>query len=335
MPIRMLFERFQEQLAEVPAHGRQAAGSQSEAQSTALTNSVNIAGIPITNTVSGGHSSSTSSGQSGNFQEQFGLGGFGLNVGLESDKIGSGVSATGIPGHDLGLNIGGLHLGLTNNGGGLFGGQNTQTQSSATAAATGHGAQSSSQSNTQSNSFNGLGGLFNVQNTLSNSQAHAYSQDGKTSANSGANGLASAQTVNVPSVAPSQPNLQQPGYGGIFNSFPINPFGNFNGQHLGGPIRPVQQYPQQQFGYQQFPGQQFPNQQQFPFQQYPVQKYPAQQYPAQQFSNQQGYNLYGQSLSPFQGRISNILSMARFCLILKYILNSIFRNLWTTKTTIR
>lgn len=116
----------------------------------------------------------------------------------------------------------GLNLGLTNKGG-LFGSQNTQTQTGATAAATGQGAQSSSQSNTHSNSISGLGGLFNVQNTLSNSQAQAYSQDGIAAANSGANSLAAAQTANVPNIvsAPAQSNFRQPGIGGLF------PFGNF------------------------------------------------------------------------------------------------------------
>lgn len=336
MPLRMIFQRFQEHQAQVPAQGigRQATGSQSEAHSSALTNAVNIAGVPITNTVSGSHAASTSSGHSGNFQEHFGLGGFGLDVGLASDKIGSGVSANRVPGQQLGLHLGGLNLGLTNKGG-LFGSQNTQSQTGATAAATGQGAQSSSQSNTQSNSISGLGGLFNVQNTLSNSQAQAYSQDGIASANSGANSLAAAQSANIPHVAsPFQSNFQQPGIGGIFNSFPINPFGH---GHFGS-LQPMQQYPSQQFGYQQYPGQ-FPNQQQFPsqsgfggspfggfggqqtqqypaqqyptqqypgqqypIQQYPVQQYPTQQYPSQQFPNQQGYNIYGQPLSPFQGK---------------------------------
>lgn len=109
MPIRKL---FQEHRAQIPAHGigRQATGSQSEAQSSALTNSVDIAGIPITNTVSGSHATSTSSGHSDNFQEHFGLGGYGLDVGLASDKIGSGISATRVPGQELGLHIGGLYL---------------------------------------------------------------------------------------------------------------------------------------------------------------------------------------------------------------------------------
>lgn len=312
MPIQMIFQRFREHQAH--GIGRQATGSQSEAHSSALTNAFNIAGVPITNTVSGSHAASTSSGHSDKFQEHFGLGGYGLDVGLASDQIGSGISANRVPGQQLGLHIGGLNLGLTNKGG-LFGTQNTQAQTGATAAATGQGAQSSSQSNTHSNSISGLGGLINVQNTLSNSQAQAYSQDGIAAANSGSNSLAATHTANVPNFVspPAQSNFQQPGIGGIFHSSPINPFGNFNGAF--GAFKPIQQYPQQHFGYQQFAGQQFPNQQQYPIQQYPVQQYPAQQYPGQQFPiqqyqiqqfpNQQGYNIYGQQLPPFQGKNGN------------------------------
>lgn len=303
MPIRMIFQRWPEHQAH--GIGRRATGSQSEAHSSALTNAFNIAGFPITNTVSGSHADSTSSGHSDQFQEHFGLGGYGLDVGLASDEIGSGISVNRVPGQQLGLHIGGLNLGLINKGG-LFGSQNTQIKTGSTAAATGRGAQSSSQSNTHSSSISGLGGLINVQNTLSNSQSQAYSQDGIAVANSGSNSLAATHTANVPNFVspPAQSNFQQPGIGGISHNSPINPFGNFNGAF--GAIKPIQQYPQQQFGYQQFSGQTFTNQQRYPIQQYPVQRYSAQQYPGQQFTiqqfpNQQEYNIYGQQVSPFQG----------------------------------
>lgn len=333
MPIRMLLERFQEnhsELNEIPT-GRQAAGgSESQAHSSALTNAVNVAGIPITNTVSGGHASSTGTGHAGNFQEQFNLGGYGLNVGLASDKVGTGIGINREPGQ-AGFHIGGFNLGFVNNGGLLGGNKNTQTESGATASAVGQGVQSSSQSNTQSNSHSHLGGLVNVQNTLSNSQAQAYAQNGATTANTGASSV-SAQSTNVP-ITVQSPGQQQahqlgPGISSLFSSFPVNPFNHFHQPTYGIQNTPAQSFPgqfptQQQFPNQPYGHQQFPNQflnSQFPNQYYPGQQYPYQphhhhqQYPYQPFPNQHGYNGFPQqSYNPFynqqgQGKQSDFFS---------------------------
>lgn len=196
MPIRMLIERIQERREIEPgAESRQLnqVGAQSQAQSEALTNAINVVGIPITNSVSGSKTSSTSGSQTGSLNEQFNLGGLGVNAGINSDKIGTGFGIDQTPGQ-LGLHLGGLNFGLSNNGG-LFGhGQNTQTQTSASSAATGQGATSTSSSSTQSNGFH-LGHLFNIQNTLSNSQAQSTSLTGQTSATAAAN--AAAQNSNA------------------------------------------------------------------------------------------------------------------------------------------
>lgn len=274
-------------------------GSQSEAVNNALTNTVNLAGIPITNKVTGSKVNNDGS-YSGNLQNQFSIGGLGLNAGLNSNNAGFGVNKQ--PGN-VGLNLGPLSLAFMNNGG-LSGGNSgsgagNQAQSNAGATATGEGSATNSQ--TQSGSHNVDLGLLNVQTTYSNSQAQAVSQNGATSANAGSATQANANG----GVQPQQNGFVQPGAGlaALFGGRPdyqqqqqqyypnqrpgfpfspppqaFNPFKPFGGQRPPPPpFGPfglgfnAQQYPQQNYGHggyqhqlggnQQFTGG-VPNQQQ-------------------------------------------------------------------------
>lgn len=178
MPIRMLLSNFRGQNPETENAG----GSRSTAMSNAVTNQLNLGGIPISNTLSSSRANSNGA-RSGNLNEQFNIGGLGLNVGLASDQFGTGIGLNRNPGQ-AGLHIGALNLGV--------GRANTQTQTNAAATATGDDARSQSASDQRSRNFNL--GLLNVQNTLSHSQSDAYSQNGQTSANAGANTATQQQT---------------------------------------------------------------------------------------------------------------------------------------------
>lgn len=222
-PVRTFLERFENRAEPTSNHG-----SQSEASGSAITNAVNVAGIPITNSVSGAQSASTNGAFAGDFNEHFNLGGFGLDTGLSSDKVGTGIGINQKPGQ-YGFHVGGFNFGLTNQGG-LFGNsqQAANTQSSASASASGAGSTSTSQSHTQSNNFN-LGNLLNVQNTLSNSQAHSSSQHGSTNAN--AEGGSASQISNANSFPTSQnfnPQYQQPDFVNNFQNCLTNPFSPAN-----------------------------------------------------------------------------------------------------------
>lgn len=328
MPIRHLFERLQEH-REARNQERQfieEGGSVSHAQSNALTNAINVAGIPITNTVSGAHSSSSGGGGAGNINEQFNLGGYGVNAGIDSQGVGSGFGISKTPGQ-LGVHLGGLNFGLSNNGG-LFGGsQSTQTQTSASSTASGQGATSTSNSNTQSHGYQ-LGNLFNIQNTLSQAQAQSQALNGQTSATAGAN--AASQTTNSnqynqgyygtphrfgflnsgrsylinPFLIAGQPFNQQQNLGNSFYQQFIKP--NYSPNYPYYPQKPNYQqypsypqppyhhhhhgyypsYPQQPFPQNNFPQQSF-LQQNFPQQPYPQQNIPQQPFPNQQYPNQQ------------------------------------------------
>lgn len=186
--------------------------SQSTANANALTNAVNLAGIPITNTVSGAHANKDGS-HSGSLGEMFQLGGYGLDASISNMNQGFGVNRK--PG-ELGITLGGLNFGLSNHGGLLGGSQTaTQTQSTAGATATGEGATSSAASQTQSQSHNL--GLLNVHNSVSSANSQATSLNGATSATAGSN--AASQSVQAPTVLvpsridnanPSQQNQYYP-----------------------------------------------------------------------------------------------------------------------------
>lgn len=88
--------------------------SQSTANANALTNAINLGGIPITNTVSSAQASSSSGSHTGSLGETFHLGGLGLNAGLSNTNQGFGVDRH--PG-ELGIHLGGLNFGLSNHGG--------------------------------------------------------------------------------------------------------------------------------------------------------------------------------------------------------------------------
>lgn len=255
MPIRMFLAHIREQHALADQDGIELnqAGSHSEAQSKALTNSLTIGGVPVSNTISGAHSSSTSGAHSGNVKEQFMVGGLGVTAGINSAEVGTGFGINRQPG-GVGVHLGSLNFGLSNHGGLLGGGmQNSQTQTVATSSASGAGATSSSQSNTKTNSF-GLGPLINVQNTVSSSQAQSTSLQGSTSAVAGAN--SAAQSAQIPTVvSPNQISQQesrhignqQPGF---YQSIYQQPSFPQNGFQLPGFQQPgflQQSYPQPQF----------------------------------------------------------------------------------------
>lgn len=165
--------------------------SQSVAHSNSLTNAINLAGIPIKNTVSGGHTASTDTGLGGKLMEQFSIGNLGITAGLNSEGIGSGFGVNRKPG-EFGIHLGGLNFGFTNHA------ANTDTQTITTSSATGEGATSSSQSNTHSNSYTAGNGHINIQNTISSSHAHSSSLTGTTSAGvGGADSSASSATQNT------------------------------------------------------------------------------------------------------------------------------------------
>lgn len=227
-------------------------GSESESQVHSLTNAINVVGVPITNTVSGAHTASTSGGHAGNFKEQFSIGNLGLVAGVNSEEFGTGFGINRKPG-ELSIHLGSLNFGLTNQAS-----ANKNPQTVATSSATGAGAATLSETNTHSNTY-GYGNAVSVQNTVSSSHAHSSSLTGTTSADAGAT---SATTQNAqyqqqpsnplpsnpqPDVAPQnsqlpyvemkviipqpggqqnpqigvqQPNYQQPGYQptGIFRT---------------------------------------------------------------------------------------------------------------------
>lgn len=207
MPLRELIAHIQHHRTEMNEiqdnNGRQVNedGSESAAQSNALTNAINVGGIPITNTVSGTHTASTSTGHTGSFKEQFSIGQLGLTAGLNSQQFGTGFGIDRKPG-EFALHLGALNFGLNNHAGDT---QNSQTQTIASSSATGAGATSTSQTDAHSNSYN-LGNAVSVQNTVSSSQAHSSSLTGTTSADAEAT---SATSQNAQASNPIQ-YQQQP-----------------------------------------------------------------------------------------------------------------------------
>lgn len=219
MPIRMLIARLQQHRSD---NGRQLdqSGSESEAQSNALTNAINVVGIPIKNTVSGTHTASSSGGHTGSIKEQFSIGNLGIVAGINSEQVGTGFGVNRKPG-EVGLHLGALNFGLSNQAADI---KNTQTQTIASSSATGAGATSTSQTDTHSNSY-AIGGAVNVQNTISSSHAHSSSLTGSTSAVADATGSAIQNTqvpnneplnlihIKIPDHGNQQPNPQQPNPG--------------------------------------------------------------------------------------------------------------------------
>lgn len=191
MPIRMLIAHLQQHRAEMKAiqdninNGRQVneGGSESDSQIHSLTNAINVGGVPITNTVSGTHTASTSGGHAGSFKEEFSIGNLGLNAGVNSEQFGTGFGVNTKPG-EFSIHLGSLNFGLTNQ---ALANKNQQT--AATSSATGAGAATSSETNTNSNTV-GYGNAVSVQNTVSHSHAHSSSLTGTTSANAGATSAA-------------------------------------------------------------------------------------------------------------------------------------------------
>lgn len=185
MPIRELIAHLQQHRAEMNEvqdnTGRQVneGASESESQVHSLTNAINVGGVPITNSVSGAHSASTSSGHTGNFKEQFSIGNLGLTAGVNSEHFGTGFGINRKPG-EFGIHLGSLNFGLTNQAN-----ANKNPQTVATSSATGAGAATLSETNTNSNTY-GYGNAVSVQNTVSHSHAHSSSLTGTTSANAGA-----------------------------------------------------------------------------------------------------------------------------------------------------
>lgn len=212
MPLRMLIAQLQHQRAEQDNDANQA-GSESEAQSNALTNAINVVGIPIKNTVSGTHTASTSAGHSGSFKEQFSIGNLGITAGLNSEQVGTGLGLNRKPG-EIGLHLGALNFGFTNHAG-----DNKNTETIASSSATGGGAISTSQTDTHSNSYVVGHGAVNIQNTVSSSQAHSTSLTGTTSAAAEAANSAT-QNSQIANTGPAnpiqyqqyqhQPNVPQP-----------------------------------------------------------------------------------------------------------------------------
>lgn len=208
MPLRMLIAHLQHQRAEQDNDANQV-GSESEAQSNALTNAINVAGIPIKNTVSGTHTASTGAGHSGSFKEQFSIGNLGITAGLNSEQVGTGLGLNRKPG-EIGLHLGALHVGFTNHA------DNKNTETIASSSATGGGAISTSQTDTHSNSYVVGHGAVNIQNTLSSSQAHSSSLTGTTSAAANS-ATQNSQFANTGPANPiqyqqyqQQPNVPQP-----------------------------------------------------------------------------------------------------------------------------
>lgn len=209
MPLRMLLAHLQQHRTEMNEvqnnDGRQLnqGASESVAHSNALTNAINVGGIPIMNTVSGTHTASTSSGHTGSVKEQFSIGNLGLIAGLNSEGIGTGFGVNRKPG-EFGLHFGSLNFGVNNHAS-----ANSQTQTIAASSATGTGATSTSQTDAHTNSHI-LGNAVTVQNTVSSSHAHSSTLSGTTSAIAGA---ASTATQNTQASNPIQYQeyQQQPG----------------------------------------------------------------------------------------------------------------------------
>lgn len=111
-------------------------GSQSSANSNALTNAINLAGIPISNTVSNAHASSSGGAHTGNLAENFQIGGIGFNADVSNKNHGFGIDRK--PGESLQIHLPGVNFGLSNHGG-LFGGSQTTTQTQSNAGATASG----------------------------------------------------------------------------------------------------------------------------------------------------------------------------------------------------
>lgn len=207
MPLLELISNIQQHRAGI---GRQSneGGSQSESQAHSLTNAIMVGGVPITNTVSGAHTASTSSGHTGMFKEQFSIGNLGLTAGVNSEKFGTGFGIDRKPG-EFNIHLGSLNFGLTNQAN-----ANKNPQTVATAGATGAGAATSSETKTQSNTY-GYGNAVSVQNTISSSHAHSSSMTGTTTANAGATGATSQnaqyqQQQQQQPYNPQQPNSQPP-----------------------------------------------------------------------------------------------------------------------------
>lgn len=188
------------------------AGSQNLAVNNALTNSVNVAGLPITNTFSGSRSNENGD-RSRQVQHQLNVGGLGLTTGLNSENRGSGFGVNRQPGN-AGFHLGPLSLQLMNNGGLLGGNRATgaggasQVQTNADLLASGDGASTNAQ--THSGAGGRSLGLLNLQNSFSNSQGIAQSQNGDTTANAGASGF-QQNSAGIPQT--QEYDYSQPGVG--------------------------------------------------------------------------------------------------------------------------
>lgn len=257
MPLRNFIERLRHMRTEMHPDllendGNQV-GSESVAHSNALTNAINLAGIPIKNTVSGSHTGSTDTGLTGSLTEQFSIGNLGLTAGLNSGQIGTGFGINRKPG-EFGIHLGGLNFGLTSHASDV-----KDAQAITSSSATGAGATSSSQTDTHSNNYVLGHGHINVQNTVSSSHAHATSLTGTTSADVGSANSApqSNQVSNTGSTSPFQ-YQPQPDVDTHENN--EQPFAEMKQVESGFQQNPQHgfQQPDSQFGYQQ-PQSQQPN----------------------------------------------------------------------------
>lgn len=248
-PLRTFFERLRDEmnpeLENNIANLFKPVGSLSAAHNSAVTNEINLAGIPIKNTVSGAHTASTSTGLAGNLVEQFSIGNLGITAGLNSEQIGTGFGINRKPG-ELGLHLGGLNFGFTNHAAE----KNTETLTSASASGT--GATSSSHTNTHSNSVIGNG--INIQNTVSSSHSLSTSLTGTTSAGVGANSATqNNQFPNTGLTGPSDYNQYQPQPDITHQQNSQQPFVEMKvvGPGFQENPQPGIQQPDSQFGYQQ------------------------------------------------------------------------------------
>lgn len=181
MPFRMFIERLRNQRTEMDPNLQENAnyGSESIAHTNALTNAINLAGIPIKNTVSSAHTASTETGLAGVLSEQFSIGNLGITAGLNSHQVGTGFGINRKPG-EFGIHLGGLNFGFTNHAD-----HTKDTPTITSSSANGEGAHSMSESDTHSNNLVLGHGNINIQNTVSSSHAHSTSLTGTTSADVG------------------------------------------------------------------------------------------------------------------------------------------------------
>lgn len=220
-------------------------GIDNTVNSKSLSSSVNLVGIPITNTMSSTRTTSNiDGGTTGSISDHFGIGKVGLTSTFSKDKIGSGLGVTRDPHGGLDVHIGAFNFDFSKNNG-----QQVATSAQATsetqAQATGLKAESDTQSESSSKGINL--GLIGLTSSRTKTTSHASAIDG----------TASTGVASNANIVQEQTTGQFRPFGGFFRNMGNRFIQNFrptgtigadkNIQHA---ISNQQQYEHNQFQYE-------------------------------------------------------------------------------------